>query len=531
MAEGVLPTGYGGGFLGNLTSGLEALQRTSINQQLENIRQQKAWDRDERLRNEAYALEMALPKVIEDRRVGLAQETAAKAEAFTKKLTDITKQAQASGRGLSLAEKIQLKTERNALLNESEKANAFIDALEKGQQFHLQNINRLDPEEKDVYNRQWADLYTRMKDPVASKTLTASDVMAAIQTQPPAPYKTYEDVDKAIKAAAVNVESPKELKEITAAILRPRTKALLGIGVPSGDYADEQGMNDFFYERNKGLIDRLPRGRSGSGLGFGLGKSAMDFEPEPVTIANREYNLVNTPTTVPQSARSYSLKNAVNLTTGEKANKLDKAKVVGVDAENNKIIFQSGGGLAKIDNELALFQEGDRPSFYQGKWENGVPMSDLDKESVQKAKLNAAFSRNNPEEDAPSDIKNIRVEKTEDGVVLRGEAVTPSKYFGLKKEKSIPVSVTYKTAQDPRPESFYEAPLSENKSAVANWISKVSISGKPLGQYFEEYKTQKPQVKEQTKTKSTANEVQRQTKDGRIAIFDANTKKFLRYAE
>lgn len=524
--------GYSGGFLGNLTSGLEALQRTDIASKLEAIRQQKAWDRDDKMRNEAFALEMALPKIIEDRRIGLAQETAQKADLFTKKLTDVTRKAQAEGRGLSLAEKIALKTERGVLLNESERAKAFIDALEEGQKFHLQTLQKLDPTEKDLYNQQWADLYSRMKNPATSKNLSASDVMNAIQPPPPPAYKTYEEFDKTIKNAAVNVETPQELKHIIAAQSKPRANALIGIGSASGDFGDEQQLVDYFYERNKGLIDRTRVAGSGGGLGYGLGKTALDFEPEQVTIANRDYNLVNTPTTVPQSARSYALKGAVNLTTGEQTKKLDKAQVVGVDVDQNKILFKSGGGLAKVGDELALFREGDRPSYSQGKWTNGVAESDLEKPSVQQAKLMGAYERQNPEGNTPKEIKNTSIEKTEDGYVLRGEAVVKGGITDLWKTKTIPVSVAYKTANDPRPESFYEAPLSENKSAVANWMSKVAINGKPMGQYFEEYKTQKPQVKaEQPKAKTSVTEVQRKTKDGRIAIFDANTKQFIRYAE
>lgn len=205
--------GSGGAYnasLGNLTSGLEAMQRTEIANKLQSIQQQKAWDRDERMRNEAFALEMALPKIIEDRRIGLAQETAQKADLFTKKLTDVTRKAQAEGRGLSLAEKIALKTERGVLLNESERAKAFIDALEEGQKFHLQTLQKLDPTQKDEYMRNWSTLYSKMKDPNASKTLSASDVMTALQ--PPEPTssmvfaQTTKDllpfVDNAVKAEA-----------------------------------------------------------------------------------------------------------------------------------------------------------------------------------------------------------------------------------------------------------------------------------------------------------------------------------------
>lgn len=491
--------GYSGGFLGNLTSGLQAIQMTEIQRRINDIQQQKAWDRDDRLRNEKFALEMALPKIAQDRRLALANETAKKVSDYNKQLVEFSKVADSGARMSDeerMKKQLELITARNALVQESEQAKAFIDSLDEARKFHLQTLQKIDPTKRDAYLKQWADLYAKMNNVSTSKDLSPYDVMMAIQPPAEDPYKTYEDVDKAIKDSAVNVYTDKGLKEIIAAKIKPRTNALLGIGVPSGDFNNEQEMLDFFYERNKGLKDRMPTG-SGGGLGYGLSNTALDFEPEQVTIANKDYNLVNTPTTVPQSARSYALRGAVNLTTKEQTKKLDNAQVIGVDVDQNKILFKSGGGLAKVGDELALFREGDRPSFYQGKWENGVPMSDLDKESVQKTKLIRAFEQNNPDEDAPSEIRNIRPEKTEDGVTLKGDAVVKGGWFS--KDKTIPVSVTYKTARDPRPESFYEAPLSENKSAVANWISKVAINGKPLGQYFEEYKkqTKKPKMVKQ----------------------------------
>ena len=56
------PLGSGGAnpqFLGNLTSSIEALQKTEINRELRSLEQDKAWERDDRLRNQKLALEFS----------------------------------------------------------------------------------------------------------------------------------------------------------------------------------------------------------------------------------------------------------------------------------------------------------------------------------------------------------------------------------------------------------------------------------------------------------------------------------------
>ena len=90
--------GYSGGFLGNLTSGLEAIQMTEIQRRINDIQQQKAWDRDDRLRNEKFALDMALPKIAQDRRLALANETAKKVSDYNKQLVEFSKVADSGAR-------------------------------------------------------------------------------------------------------------------------------------------------------------------------------------------------------------------------------------------------------------------------------------------------------------------------------------------------------------------------------------------------------------------------------------------------
>lgn len=478
--------------LGNLTAGVENLQRVEMQRKLAEINQNKEWERDDRIRNEKLALEMSsVPTANFVTQFEMGKFAKGKDD-YTNFFTDLMQQKKGN---LKTEDWIKLSQKKSELADQTMRGKAFRDSFDKYQSSVVSIKSKLtDPEQIADFNEKQAIFAKKIADP--NYEPNQYDIIEALQVPDPPAYKTYEDFDKQIKSAAVNVETDQELKEIIAAQAKPREKALFGVGAPSGHFSDEQGLVDFFYERNKGLKDRKPVG-SGSGLGYGLGKSALDFEPEVTNIGGRDYNLVNTPTTVPQSARTYSVRGATNLTTGESASKLDKAKVVGVDVDQNKIVFESGGGIAKIGDEVALFKEGETPLFEKGKWENGISESDISKPSVQKTKLMGAYRKSNPDEKEPEDISNVRVVKTEDGYTLKGDAKV-SEWMGLSK-KTVPVSVSYKTANDPRPASFYEAPLSENKSAVANWISKVAINGKPMGQYFDEYKKTTPKSTTTTK--------------------------------
>ena len=127
--------GYSGGFLGNLTSGLEAIQMTEIQRRINDIQQQKAWDRDDRLRNEKFALDMALPKIAQDRRLALANETAKKVSDYNKQLVEFSKVADSGARMSDedrMKKQLELITARNTLLQESAAAAAMNDVIDNG---------------------------------------------------------------------------------------------------------------------------------------------------------------------------------------------------------------------------------------------------------------------------------------------------------------------------------------------------------------------------------------------------------------
>lgn len=204
--------GYSGGFLGNLTSGLQAIQMTEIQRRINDIQQQKAWDRDDRLRNEKFALEMALPKVAQDRRLALANETAKKVSDYNKQLVEFSKVADSGARMSDeerMKKQLELVTAKNTLLQESAAAAAMNDVIDKGRSDYIKILGTLtDPNERQAYMKQMADFNIKLQDPVQSKYLVPSDYLTALQPPDPSTStvfaKTTKDllpfVDSAIKA-------------------------------------------------------------------------------------------------------------------------------------------------------------------------------------------------------------------------------------------------------------------------------------------------------------------------------------------
>jgi len=189
MAFQNIPNPLGGGYsgyLGDLSQGVQALQRTEIQRRLNDIQQQKQWDRDDQLRNEKFALEMMTTDVVNDLRVAHAEKAANDAEEFESYVTKLTEQTQNQGRGFTLKEKMEMLNKQKTILANNAAAKSFIDSVEEGQKLGMQILPKLtDPEMRQSYMDQQAELYSKIKSPEFSWGLGSADVMSAYQ--PPEP--------------------------------------------------------------------------------------------------------------------------------------------------------------------------------------------------------------------------------------------------------------------------------------------------------------------------------------------------------
>ena len=179
--------GFSAQGLGNLTSGIQALQRTEIESELRSLEQEKANKRADALRNEEFALKMASTGVINDRRVAIAEQAAKDAESFMQANADLVKKSTVR-RSWTLSLKDEgLYRSKKILQNNAQAAKGSnftpTDALEKAQQHIISNKNKR-PTKSSIMGIR-ADLYQRMKDPVLSKDLSPSDIIAARAARSP----------------------------------------------------------------------------------------------------------------------------------------------------------------------------------------------------------------------------------------------------------------------------------------------------------------------------------------------------------
>lgn len=203
----------------------------------------------------------------------------------------------------------------------------------------------------------------------------------------------------------------------------------------------------------------------------------VDYTPTPFAYKGKDYKLVRVPSDVSQTERNFFVNNATNLDTG-KASKLtqDNAQIVGVDVDNGILLLEGKGGYAQKSGETVYVSEGITPSkSSKGEW-RGTIESKFDSQEFLDDTVEGAYEGDK----TVKEVKNAKVSKTEDGMIVTGTVVV--KKWGRTEE--VPVEVKYNNFTDPAAEAVYEAPLLENKEAVANMFPKVSIYRKPLELYF-----------------------------------------------
>lgn len=215
--------------------------------------------------------------------------------------------------------------------------------------------------------------------------------------------------------------------------------------------------------------------------GSGKYKNATDYTPTPFEYKGKSYSLIRVPSDVTQTERNFFVDNAINLDTNKKTQLTqDNAQIVGIDVEDGVLLLQGKGGKAQKGGELVYTPEGISSQKNNGQWSGNVE-SWFDSSEHVKSALEGAYEGTGK----IKEIKNVDVTKDgDDNIILSGTAVVKEGLLG--KPKEVLVKRKYNTFVDPSSEAVYEAPLYQNKEAVANMFPKVSVYGKPLEQYFNE---------------------------------------------
>lgn len=173
--------GYAPQALGNLTAGLNALQQTEIGRRLNEIQQNKAWEHDQKLRDEKLMLDAMSKQAIDDLRVGIAKDAMDKSEAFRDEMAKMWQQAQREGRSLSGEERLRVSMGLADIDAQITNSTAMADAWQKAQPIMAQMAGKLTGERLDVFQKRISDFMQVAKDPEASKKLKPSDIAMLYQ--------------------------------------------------------------------------------------------------------------------------------------------------------------------------------------------------------------------------------------------------------------------------------------------------------------------------------------------------------------
>jgi hypothetical protein len=493
--------GYSPTVLPDMTAGIQALQRQEIQNELETIKQNKAWERDNKLRNQKLALEFADTGTFDSLRQS-------QIEAFVNRRNEYEKKAASFfGSGIPSTSPeytkglVELQREKQALINETMKEKAFSDAYSDLQgKFPAQYKSLETQEQKDQFNKQIADFVLKMKDP-KQKVEVYDMIQAFTPPEPPFAYlltKRTEDLRKLVG------DPQKYVEQGTTDVDVNKLKAALSTNMSADDFLFNQGIGKNAWQSKEEMIDVManriapliktdvtpwqPRS-TGAGGGSGLDKNARDYTPSPYEYGKNKYNMVQIPSDVSQVDRNFFINKATNLDTGETV-QLDqnKASLLGVDVDKGVVILKGAGGFATKNGKPLFIKEGTEPMKTDGEY-SGDTMAALSNPSRQESLLKDAYTGGRPVEE----VKGISMEETEDGLVIKGTVVVDKK-LPFTGSSEVPVEVRYTKFKDPKAEAVFEAPLNENKPAVAIMFPKVKVRGIPLEQYVDKGAQQQSSV-------------------------------------
>jgi len=265
---------------------------------------------------------------------------------------------------------------------------------------------------------------------------------------------------------------------------------------------------------NKKITDVKPyRQTTGSRSSSDRYRNATDYTPSAFDYKGNNYSLVRVPSDVTQTERNFFVDGAMNLDTKEKAQLTqDNAQIVGVDVEKGVILLEGKGGFATKGGKTLYASDKANPTKQGNEWTGAITSNVMNSE-WQAEQIQNSYTGDRPIES----VKDVTKTETDGIITITGTVVYDKKGWGTGNGEE-KISVTYKPFTDPSTSAVFEAPMKENKEAVANMFPKVLVNGKPLEAYFSE------------QPKKSAKEIERLDKNsGKVAIFDADTKQFIRW--
>lgn len=454
--------------LPDMTAGIQALQRTEIQRKLQQIQQDRAWERDDRLRNEKETLEMMdIPKADFVTKTEI-DKFAKGQQDYTQFITELNKQKKGK---LDINDKIAIMQKKNELVGEVMRGKAFRDSFTEYQKNIIGTRSKLkDPEALAEFDAQQAALSRKMADP--NYKPSAYDLIEAQQVPEPSTNIVFTETTQKllpfVDSAVKRVEDGSGRTEVD----RDKLMQAIKTNVSPNDYLYTKGVEEKRWNTPDEMYTKIAERLAPS-----IKTDPTGWKPNEPTEKEKFEGIIGRAKAVDVSGktpnyvsdRAYISTNwgtPISITTKE-----------GIGEFTPKQSFPNGmvQGTVKVARE--------------------VPSKERDYNDVEEDQANQAGSR-------------IEVTQTD----AKGNPT---------KAKLITKSVIERTEEVPWTE--YGEVLGKRDPNMKKYFESEGVG------INEQKKTDIPMKRLAKQTKSS--EVQRQTKDGKIAIFDATTKKFLRYAE
>lgn len=502
------PLGSGGfspQVLPNMAEGVIALQRTEQQRLLDEIKQNKQWERDDRLKNQALALQFSDVGTYDSLRQQQIDSFLKKKDNYIAKAASIF----SSGKTPDTKDLMMLQTERQKLLNETMQERAFTEAFQKMQGQAPALRKSLETQaQRDQFDKQIADFTLRLKDP-KQKVETYDLIQAFSPPEPPTSYLLSQTTKQLLPLVdSAVMDAGNGTTKVDPNKLYRGVAANLG----SDDYLFEKGKQEGLWQTKEemfqGVAERLApsiktdvspwQPRVGGG---GSGSLAKRQELYPTTIkteTGKEEQVFNFPQQLSRVPRKYQIGDAIDPETGKTIPINDEVdlNVVSFNKEKGTIRAEMAGGEVKRNGKPVLVQE-SALGIVQGKTIKDKMASGKTDTELEANAYNILKDKGQSKE--WSNVENVSIERNPDGSYsLNGDLVLYEGFMGRNRDNSYKpkpnekptkterVSVTYYPITDEKEKKTIELPISEYRNMLSPLEKSYKVGDKTLTEFLDE---------------------------------------------
>lgn len=236
---------------GNLAEPLLGLQRAEISKKLQQIQQDRAWERDDRLRNEKETLEMMdIPKADFVTKTEIDKFSKGQQD-YTNYITELNKQKKGK---LDINDKIAIMQKKNELVGTVMRGKAFRDSFTEYQKNIIGTRSKLkDPAALAEFDAQQAALAKKMADP--NYEPSAYDLIEAQQVPEPSTNIVFAETAKSLLPFVDS--SVKSVGGGRTAVDADKLKSAIMVNVGQDDYLFTKGKEEGRWTTKEDMVNQL----------------------------------------------------------------------------------------------------------------------------------------------------------------------------------------------------------------------------------------------------------------------------------